>query len=39
MELLLISGYKPHLALLVWYNEGAEVMGITPEGLVHYHSL
>lgn len=22
MERLLISGYKPHLALLDWYNEG-----------------
>lgn len=22
MVLLLISGYKPHLALLGWYNEG-----------------
>lgn len=32
MERLLISGYKPHLALLDWYNEGRRVPGLTLEG-------
>lgn len=32
MELLLISGYKPHLALLGWYNDGVGVVGFTLEG-------
>jgi len=30
--LLLISGYKPHLALLGWYNEGAGVLGLPLRG-------
>ena len=25
MVLILLSGYKPHLALLGWYNEGEGV--------------
>lgn len=28
MVLLLISDYKPHLALLGWYNEGVGVRGL-----------
>lgn len=32
MELLLLSGYKPHLALLGWYNVGVGVLGFTLEG-------
>lgn len=32
MELILVSGYKPHLALLDWYNEGEGVLGFTFEG-------
>lgn len=32
MVLLLISGYKPHLALLGWYNEGEGVCGLPLRG-------